>query len=368
MSRGIRAGAVLGAVAVTAMLTACGSSGGGSTATSSGSTSTATAAAKAKSVNLGIITPSTTQNSFQEVARGGQAAADATPGVHLRSAAPNGINGAAEVQLFQAATQSSPDGIAADPVAPPLFVRPFQTAASQNVPVVAVDAAAIPGSKVDTFVGNSNTELGVSLANEIIKKIPADAAGEVVLGNDAPGLQLMTQRLAGIQQVLKKERPHLKILGPFNVGAEPTDNYNHWANLVKAHPNAVAYLAPGAQDAISLARIQKSSGKHYVVGGCDVDPNALQALKDGYVQALADPWHFLKGYIAIRLLAEKAQKGAEIPAGWLNSGSGMVTAANVDAVIARQKDQASRVAFFKETIDKELANPSAYIKPLEQAN
>jgi ribose transport system substrate-binding protein len=170
-----------------------------------------------------------------------------------------------------------------------------------------------------------------------------------------------------MKQVLEKERPQLKILGPFNVGTEPTDNYNHWNDLVKAHPHAVAYMEPGDQGAVSFARISKQSGKHYLVGACDVDPAALQAVKDGYVYALGDPQHFLKGYVAISLLADNAN-GKKLPEGWFNPGSGIVTQANVDKVIAREQNNDTRTAFYKPILDKELANPSAYIKPLDQAD
>jgi ribose transport system substrate-binding protein len=363
-------GAILLAVLVAVTLGACGSSDSGSTdtATSGGAGNGSSTSAEAKDVNLGMVVATSTQNAMQEMAFGAEAAANGTPGVHLKQAAPNGINGPEEVKLFQATEQTAKDGIAVMTTTPDLFVRPFSDAVDDGIPIVAVDAAPLPNSKVTTFVGNSNTELGRSVAREIIKKIPEDATGEVVLGNDIPGLPLLDARLAGMKEVLQKERPNLKIAGPYNVGAEPTDNYNHWNDLVKAHPDAVAYLAPGDQDAVSFARISKSNGKKYLVGACDVDPAALEAIKNGYVEVLGDPWHFMKGYIAMTLLAENAQQGKALPEGWFNTGSGIVTAANVDDIFAREKDNAARVAFFQKEIDKQLSDPSAYIKPLDQAD
>jgi len=356
------------AIVLAATVSACGSSGSSSSSTPASSGATSAPAQSAKKVNLAMITASSTQNAFIEMADGATAAADGTPGVNLHEAAPNGVNGPAEVQLFQAAQQTSGDGIATMTTTPDLFVRPFSQAVAKGIPVVAVDAIGLPGSNVNTFVGNSNTDLGKSLGRKMLEKIPASASGEVVLGNDIPGLPLLQQRLDGMKAVISAARPNLKFVGPFNVGAEPTDNYNHWNSLVKAHPGALAYLAPGDQDAVSLARIQKQTGKKYLVGACDVDPAALQAVQNGYVFALGDPWHFLKGYMAIKFLADKAQNGKDLPDGWFNPGSGIVDAQNVDQVVAREKSNAARVAFFKDTIDKELANPSAYIKPLKEAN
>jgi ribose transport system substrate-binding protein len=323
---------------------------------------------KAKgSGNYAMLTASTTQNAFIEMALGAKAAADDL-GANLKEAAPTGINPPVEVQMFQAAENTSKDGIAVMTVDPNIFVRPFKDAIGKGIPIVAVDAAPLPASGVTTFVGNSNTNVGESLGRAILTQIPAGTKGEVVMGNDVPGLPLLQQRLDGMKKVLSAARPGLKFLGPYNVGAEPTDNYNHWAALVKAHPNAVAYLAPGDQDAVSMYKIQRQTGKHYLVGACDVDPTALLAVKSGYVYALADPQHWLKGYVAISLLVKAHNTGKPLPKGWFNPGDGLITKANIDQVIARQKDNKSREAFYKAKVTAELKNPSKYIKPLAQAN
>jgi ribose transport system substrate-binding protein len=319
-------------------------------------------------VHLAIIVADSTENAFQEMSNGGVSAAAHIPGVKLSTAAPAAVNPSQEVQMFQAAQQNSKDGIALMTVTPPAFVRPFSQAVQAGVPVVAVDAPGLPGSNVTTFVGNSNTQIGQGVATAMLAKIPSGATGTVVIGNPIPGLPLLQARIDGFISVLKAKRPGLKIAGPFNVGNEPTDNYNHWNSLLQKYPNGVAYFDPGDQGAISLARIQKATGKKLLVGACDVDPAALQGVKNGYVYVLGDPHHFLKGYVAISLLAEHAQQGKALPQGWFNPGFGLVTAANIDQVIAREQNNDTRYAFFKPILDKELANPSAYIKPLSQAN
>jgi ribose transport system substrate-binding protein len=71
----------------------------------------------------------------------------------------------------------------------------------------------------------------------------------------------------------------------------------------------------------------------------------------------------MKGYIAGTLLAQHA-KGKTLPAGWWNPGQGIVTSENIDAIIKRESSAADRYAFYKPLIEKELADPSAYLKPL----
>jgi ribose transport system substrate-binding protein len=348
-------------VALVLGVAACGgSSGGGS---SSGSSSGGGQTKSAKDVTLAMITATTTQNAFQEMAFGAKAAAG-VEGIKLNSAAPNGINGPQEVQMFQSAMQTSKDGIATMTTTPDLFVRPFAQGAARGIPQVSVDTPPPPGSNVTTFVGNDNVALGASLANTMLKKIPADAKGEIVLGNPIPGLPVLDQRVAGMKQVLQQQRPNIKLVGPLNTGPEPTQNFNAWSGIVKAHPKALAFIDPGDQAAVSLARIQQQTGKKLLVGGADVDPIALQAVKDGRVYALADPEHWLKGYIAIALLARHARDGKPLPKGWWNPGGSVITSQNIDSILARQKSNATRTAFYKATVAKELANPSQYLKPL----
>jgi len=285
--------------------------------------------------------------------------------VSLQELAPNGIDPAQEVQQFQAAAQTSQDGIAYMTTAPDVFTHPTKLATDQGVPVVAMDAAPFSGSGVTTLVANDNVALGASVATEIIKKIPQNATGEVVVGNNIPGLPLLDARVKGMIDTIKAERPNVTIVGPLNVGAEPADNYNHWNALVKAHPDALAYLEPGDQGAVSFRQISAQTGKHYLMGGCDVDPTALLAVKEGDVEALGDPWHFMKGYIATSLLARHAIDKKALPQGWWNSGAGLVTKSNVDRVIAREKSNTARAAFFQNEINQQLASPP--IKPVSAA-
>jgi ABC-type sugar transport system substrate-binding protein len=346
-------------IALALGVAACGGSGDGGSSSSSGGGQTKAA----KDVTLAMITATTTQNAFQEMAFGAKAAAGAE-GIKLNSAAPNGINGPQEVQMFQSAMQTSKDGIATMTTTPDLFVRPFAQGVARGIPQVSVDTPPPPGSNVTTFVGNDNVALGAALANTMLQKIPADAKGEIVLGNPIPGLPVLDQRVQGMKQVLQRKRPNIKLVGPLNTGPEPTQNFNAWSGIVKAHPNALAFMDPGDQAAVSLARIQQQTGKKLLVGGADVDPIALQAVKDGRVYALADPEHWLKGYIAIALLARHARDGKPLPKGWWNPGSSVITSKNIDSILARQKSTATRTSFYKATVNKELANPSQYLKPL----
>jgi ribose transport system substrate-binding protein len=353
-----------GALAVLVAMAALVAGGCGSSDDSGGSGS-ASSGGGAKTVKLAFVYPTTETNFAQEMAMGAKGAAGDVGNVNLTESAPANVDGPKEVQLFQAATRASKDGVAMMTLTPDLFLRPLITAGQQGVPLVAVDVPPAAGAEkaAKLLIGNSNVEIGQDLAKALLPKIPKDATGEVLIGTDTPGLPVLEQRNQGFKEVMGKERPNLK-LTVFDAKQSPTDNYNTWSATVKAHPQAIAFVGPGSQAAVSLTRIEKRTGKKLLVGACDLDPVALEGVKDGYVEALISPEHYLKTYLAISLMAKSARGDGKLPEGVWNSGALTVNAKNIDEILARQKDAASREKFFKPVAEKQLSDPSSYLSPM----
>lgn len=333
-----------------------------STDTSAETTAT-TGAPKEVSIAYNWATSST--NAMQEMALGAEAAAEGVPGVNFSQAAPGQPDVPKQVSLLQAAMNTSKDGIAIQSLQPDLFARPVADAKAKGIPIIAVDAP-IPGA--DLVISNSNFDLGAMVATEIIKSIPADAKGEVVMGVAVPGLSVLEQRVKGMVDVLKKERPGLTIAGPYDTKMTPSEAYAAWSEIVKAHPNAIAYMWPGSADSGALADIQRQTGKKLLAAGCDLETKGLQAVKDGYIVALGSPEHWMKGYIATKLLIDHAQNGTELPTGWWNTGALLVTKDNIDDIMARETDNKTRLAWFQKTVDEQLGNPTKYLGPLSAFN
>jgi ribose transport system substrate-binding protein len=205
------------------------------------------------------------------------------------------------------------------------------------------------------------------LAAAAIERLPKDAKGSVVVGIPTPGVPVLTFRFQGIKDEFQRSLPNLQVLGPFESKQEPQQNFEAWNNLVKAHPDAVAYLGVGDTDNPSLARIKQAQHGKYLTAAFDLNPAALQAVDSGINYGLVDPEHFLKGYVAMRLLIEHALNGKAIPTGWWNTGALLVTQSNVKDIIARQVSLDAKGKFYQPIADKQFASPAAQIKPLEQA-
>jgi ribose transport system substrate-binding protein len=347
----------LGAAILTTVLAACGSSSSAGADLSSPSP-----AGGLNVIHVAFVYETSSENFAQEMSLGAAAAAR-TLGVTLTNTAPRTASGSQQVRLFHAAERKSADGIALATLFPDLFVQPLRQAASAGIPTVAVDTPPPAGSGVTLFIGNDNFYLGVQLAGALLPKIPAGARGQILIGTDTPGLPVLTARNQGFETTIKKARPKITFVN-FDSTQEPSTNYSAWSSAVQSHPSALAYVGPGSQDAASLSEIEKKTGHHYLVGADDLDPNSLAGVAAGRVQALVSPEHWLKGYIAVALLAQHALKGTPLPTGWWNPGSLVVDQANIGRVMGRQISAASRVAFFQQEAAYELAHPSRYLKPM----
>ncbi len=340
-------------------LVACGSSPSSTTTTGGGK--------NPSDIHVGFVSETSSLNFASEMAAGAQYAANQFH-VNAQIVAPPNIDDEAAVKLFQDLTRTATDGIAVETLAPNLFVRPEAQAVKAGIPVIAVDTIADPSTGITTYVGNDNITAGALLVDEAVKHLPANASGTVIVGIDTPGVPVLTYRFQGIQQEFKRLLPNVQVLGPFDSKQEPQANYDAWNNLIKAHPNALAYVGVGDTDNTSLARLRQAQNGKYITGAFDLDPTGLQAVQNGVNFGLVDPEHFLKGYVAMRLLIEHALRGTTIPQGWWNPGAQIVNQSNAASIIARQATLATKGAYYQPIIDKEFANPTAQIKPYNQAN
>lgn len=323
-----------------------------------------TAAQSSKPANVAFVYWNTTTNAFQEMALGVAQAVKESKGVSLVSAAPNTTNPSQVVSMFQSASQTSKSGIILQALTADLFLRPVKAATDAGIPVIAIDAPPPKNAGVNLFVSNDNVEVGRQLAREILKDIPAGAKGKIIIGNTGPGVPPLEQRIQGMVEVIKQTRPEIQILGPLNTNGStgsPSDVFGVWNGIVRANPDALAFMSPSNADAAALALIERQTGTKLLVGGCDLEPTALQGVKDGYIRVLVSPEHWLKGYIAMKLLLAHAQSGATIPAGFWNSGSLVITKANIDRVIVRQKSDAARALALAPVGKKQLADIGSYL-------
>lgn len=317
---------------------------------------------------LGFAVATTSEDFAQQMADGGTYAASKFDGVELQVSGPPGVDGPAEVKLLQDLGRTAVDGIAVENLAPDLFVRPMADLVTQDRKLVAVDTVPLDGSNVTTYVGNDNAGIGRMLAEEAIRLLGPDASGTVVVGTTVPGVPVLDQRAEGIKAAFAEKLPSVQVLGPFETKIEPTLNFGIWNGLVKANPDALAFLGTGDQDSYNLAKIKQQNKGTYLTAGFDLNAATLRAVEDGTNFATLSPEHFMKGAVAIRLLAEAATEDKALPEGWVDSGALLVTKDNVAEIIARQESESAKDKWFGPKLDEFFSDMDAHLRPLAEAS
>jgi ribose transport system substrate-binding protein len=296
-----------------------------------------------------------------EMADGFRSGVKQVGGVDQVVSGPQHVDGQRQLQILQDLTKTNTDGISVLTLTPDLLAQSLADAAKSGIPLIAVDNPAPPSSNIKLFIGNDNYVLGQELADEVISKLPANATGKIVLGTSQPGIPVLDQRASGMRDEIRKKLPGVSVVGPFDSRGEPGLNLAAWTTLVKANPTALAFLGTGEHDGYNLASIRKSTKGSWLAAAFDLNPKALQAVKDGDL-LLMSPEHFVKGALAGRLQAKHAKDGAALPEGWLYTPGLAVNQANIDAIVSRQTSVEAREAYFAAQIDKILSDKS-YLRP-----
>jgi ribose transport system substrate-binding protein len=305
-------------------------------------------------------------NFANEMADGFRYGVSAVGGVELFVSGPPIVDGPRQVAILDEMAKKADDGISVFTLAPELLARPMANAAKQGIPLIAVDNPPAPGSKVDLFVGNDNHELGQMLADEIIKQLPANATGMIVLGTSTPGARVLDNRVKGMRDRLTEKLPNVEVVGPFDTKQDVGANLESWQSLVRANPDALAFLGTGDADAYNLASIRKATGGRWLAGAFDLDPKSLLGIKDGNL-VVASPEHFLKGAVAGWLQAKHAKDGKALPKGWVYTPGIVITRANVDEIIARQASMQTKNTWFASRVDAVINDISGHLRPMENA-
>jgi ribose transport system substrate-binding protein len=204
------------------------------------------------------------------------------------------------------------------------------------------------------------------LAGLAADRLPASAAGSVVLGTSVPGAPGLDLRVAGMRDELRRLRPRLRVLGPFDTKQDPAANRDAWRVLVDANPGALAFLGSGDADAYNLAEIRVRTHGAWVAGGFSLDRRALFAVRSGSL-VLVSPEPFLQGMVAGMLEADYAKYGSPLPRGWIVTPGLPITEANVNEIMARQESLGNRTSWFRQTVDAIVEGPGAYLRPLAAA-
>jgi simple sugar transport system substrate-binding protein len=248
---------------------------------------------------------------------------------------------AQEKANFDASVAQKVDGIVTTIINDDMMRDSVADALKAGIPVVAanVDDSRSKGDARLSFIGQELEQAGYDLAAEMAKSFPS---GDVhVLVNAVDLSQAWaSQRAHGIQRFLNDYKGTHKGKVTWEVIEATYDTPTEQSRVsayAQSHPEltAVVDVANAFPAALAMQDLGYKPGQ-VKVGGFDLVPAVIDAIKSGYQQVAVDQQPYLQGYLPIVQLymINKFKLGP-----WdVNTGKAMITAANVDAVAKLSKE------------------------------
>ncbi len=332
-------------------------------------TPSANSASAAGLKHLGMIIATRAGTALPAMVQGGLYASYDVGGIDLQIVGPTQLDGPLQVKMLQTLAASARDGIVEENLTPALFTKPIAQIIAKGIPVVAMDSVPTPGSNVSLYVGNDDYAMGQTLAQQVIKALPARASGTIVVNDPIHGSSVFGLRAQGAVDAFAKVVPKVKIVESYASCMAGLDAACHRSilSVVKANAHALAIVTTNSTDAYILAQVKQEVGGKFLIAGFDLAPQTLQAIKDGSVLCTISPEQYLKGYVATRLLAEAAQTGKPLPKGWFDLPGVVIDQSLVDVIMIRQLSDANMRDWLRPEIAKIFDNITPYMRPLSAA-
>jgi ribose transport system substrate-binding protein len=309
MSKARHFGAAIAALAVAAALTACGSnsssSSGGSASTSGQTSTTAGVGSRStakKNYNITFVAALVNDSYFVTIKCGALAEAKKL-GINLKWTGPTTNDVSAEIQAFNAASLTNPDGMVLAPFSNTGFggvVRPLMT---KGTPVVASGETLDPPDALTTFITNFLTG-GNSLAAEVGKL--TGGTGTMGIVADTTGNKTDSDRYTGLIPILHKQYPNLNVLTPQYGQNSSAKAASITSALITGNPNlklVYASSGPEAVGAASAIAAAHDTGKIKLMS-FDSSPPQITLLKQNQLAATVAQSPFLDGELTVKAVVE----------------------------------------------------------------
>ena len=307
------------------------------------------------------------QGPYTQQLMDGAAAAAAECGAEIITGGPAAFDAAASVSIFQDAVLAGADALVVVAFPSEFWIRPIDDAVRRGAVVSTYDVES-PAALVSVHTAPKQKDQGRAMANVLAEALGGeDAEGQVVIGICLPGLELIETRIVGFKERMAELAPNVELIGPLDVAFDQTENFARWQEVIATYPDADAYVGYCENDLPSLVRIKESDpNADYLIGSIGINPDGLQGIADGVALVAVGQKPFMQGYVAMRVMLQSLAEGKPVPRGWIDVGPEVVTAENVEAVMAREaslaRGTAETQAYYQAEIDAIFADLEASVQ------
>ncbi|GHF37019.1 ribose transport system substrate-binding protein [Deinococcus metalli] len=175
--------------------------------------------------------------------------------------------------------------------------------------VLNVNDAVAPSAQ--HFVGNSQYDNGVSVANYLLKTFPK--GGQVAVIEGQAGVYAARQRTLGFKTTLAKN-PALKVVASVPADWDRQKAFTTARDLLRRYPNLTAFYCNNDTMALGVVEAVKASGRlgKTLVFGTDGINAAYDSIKKGELTGTVDSFPILTGEVAVEV-AVRLLGGQKLP-------------------------------------------------------
>jgi ribose transport system substrate-binding protein len=290
----------------------------------------ANANAPASSTRIDVIVKATDSQFWQAMLAGAQAAGkDWGVQVGLFGATSE-ADISSQVSLVENSISRNVDAIVLAASSSQALNGVIDRARAQGIKVITVDTKVTTAS--DGFIGTDNSKAGSQAADRLGEQLQKKGVttGQILIESSVAGVQTIVDRDTGFQTELTARFPGLKIIAHrYNNNDTPTA-LSQTNDVISANPSLVGIYADNNVSADGVAQsLQENKAQNRIVAvGFDSDPQEINALKGGTLQAIVVQNPYFFGYQGVVAAAMSAQGRFAPPS--LDPGAVLVDASNMN--------------------------------------
>ena len=258
-------------------------------------------------------------------------------GVKEEMDGPTTLSPQEELDSFQKAVALHPAGILISVTNPELLTPAINSAVTQGIPVVCIDADA-PDSHRILFVGTDNFRAGQESGKRMADLLKGQ--GQVVIVT-IPGQHNLDERVRGVNEALKKY-PGIKIVQTLDDKGDPR-NANDGVSALLAKKTKIDGIicleASGGSGTAEALHRTDMTGKIAIVS-FDKDPETLDAIEKGWINATIVQKPYIMAYYGLKFADDlhhnavhefkdwRTAPADPLPA-WVDTGTAIIDKSNL---------------------------------------
>lgn len=201
----------------------------------------------------------------------------------------------------------------------------LESAEAQDIPVVNVNDAVIPGAR--HYVGNVQRDNGVRVAQWFVENRPD--GGKVAVIEGQAGVFAAGQRTDGFTATIE-EAGNFEVVASVPGNWDRQISYDAAATILQQHPDLVGFYANNDGMALGVVEAVKAAGlqDQVVVFGTDGISDAYDSIRAGELTGTVDSFPVLTGEVAMEV-ALRLVGGQDLPR-VIATPQALITADNVE--------------------------------------